>query len=82
MDDVSFLGQKDTSNKITDLGTSNRLGGTIHSSVSTLLSFCVNVLITLSINCIGLLAAVNLLLIRGNSLLKSEVIFLAWCNSV
>ena len=53
LDDVSFLGQKDISNKITDLTTSNRLGGTIYSSVSTLLSFCLNVLIKLSVNFIG-----------------------------
>ena len=51
--DVSFLGQKDISNKITDLTTSNRLGGTIYFSVSTLLSFCLNVLIKLSVNFIG-----------------------------
>ena len=53
LDDVSVLGQKDISNKITDLTTSNRLGGTIYSSVSTLLSFCLNVLIKLSVNFIG-----------------------------
>ena len=77
--DVSFSGENDISSKITDLETSNRLG-IINYSVSTL-SFRLNVLIKLSINFIGWLAAINFLLIRSNSSLKFEVIFFARYNT-
>ena len=50
---VSFLGQNVFSNKITDLGASNRLDGAIYSSVSMMLPFYLTALMKIPINFVG-----------------------------
>ena len=50
---VSFLGQNVFSNKITDLGASNRLDGVIYSSVSMMLPFYLTALMKIPINFVG-----------------------------
>ena len=50
---VSFLGQNVFSNKITDLGASNRLDGVIYSSVSMMSPFYLTALMKIPINFVG-----------------------------
>ena len=50
---VSFLGQNVFSNKITDLGASNRLDGVVYSSVSMMLPFYLTALMKIPINFVG-----------------------------
>ena len=50
---VSFLGQNVFSNKITDLGASNRLDGVMYSSVSMMLPFYLTALMKIPINFVG-----------------------------